>query len=390
MRKSIFISLLGLAAMFITSCQPDVITATGLTITPDSKTIAVGETVTLNVTVLPENAENKDYQLTIDNTDIATLEGNVLTAVAEGTATVTATLGDLKATAVFTVEIPVIPVTAMEITLSANEVEVGKTVTAAVKVMPDNATNKEYTLSVNDTDIATVSGNEITGVSVGEVTVFAKIGDVMASATLIVKEAKLEDDAETTGIEIDPKSSEITVGQTISFNVSVLPVNAMDKSYTLTVDNPELAKIDGNLLTALAPGTVTVTAAQGEFSAQATITIIDTDFTEVACTGCNYSNPGQNRHSFELTSSLHTLYITMTEENFEGTHSYTYDDTDSYAAIYGDTYSYYSDDFTITITKLENGNYSIDAMITFVDPYTSPLEEKGTYHYTFNGSISGL
>ncbi len=73
--------------------NPDSVAVTGVEMLPESKTLIIGETLELTVTVLPENATNTKYTLASDS-DAVTLEGNKVTAVKEGTATITVTTED--------------------------------------------------------------------------------------------------------------------------------------------------------------------------------------------------------------------------------------------------------------------------------------------------------
>ncbi len=377
------VSLLALTAVLFSSCQPEepegpeTIEATGIVITPQSKTITIGETITFEIKVTPENATDKNWVLTVDNKDVATLDGNVLTAVGEGTAIVKATLGTLTATAAIIVEEPVVLATALKLTLSASEVEIGEKVTATVVVEPENATDKDYFITVDNTAIATVSGNEITTLAEGTVTVTAKLGELRESAVLTVKPPYVA----TTGIKISPKEKELSVGYNLGFTVTILPENATDKSYELTLDNQDLASLDGNALTAIATGTVKVTARQGEFTDVATITIVeeDEDIETIECLSCDFSDWGYASMSLYITSGKHNIYIVYEGyEEIEGTISFSKGDS-SYAYYEGVNYTpVYATEFTSTI--INNGDtYSFEAVITY--------ETGEQYKYTYNGKF---
>ena len=65
-----------------------------ITLDNTSVLMAVGKTVTLQATVLPLSASNKRLTWTSSNIDVATVEEGVVTALSEGTATITATSTD--------------------------------------------------------------------------------------------------------------------------------------------------------------------------------------------------------------------------------------------------------------------------------------------------------
>lgn len=77
---------------------------TALSLSPTSKTIKVGETLNLEVTKTPEAATNT-LTWASSNTNVATVDANgKVTAIAKGTATITASSGNITATSNITVE----------------------------------------------------------------------------------------------------------------------------------------------------------------------------------------------------------------------------------------------------------------------------------------------
>ena len=61
--------------------------------------------------------------------------------------------------------------TSIEISGQKDEIEIGEDFTITVKVLPDDATNKNVTYSSSDNNIATVTNGKVTGVSSGKVTI---------------------------------------------------------------------------------------------------------------------------------------------------------------------------------------------------------------------------
>jgi uncharacterized repeat protein (TIGR02543 family) len=70
------------------------IPVTGINLNQTSMSLAVGETKSLTATVTPDNAANKEVSWKSDDTAIATVANGVVTAVADGTTTITATTKD--------------------------------------------------------------------------------------------------------------------------------------------------------------------------------------------------------------------------------------------------------------------------------------------------------
>lgn len=76
----------------------------GITLDQTVATLTEGETLTLTATVSPDDATDKTVTWSTSDASVATVENGVVTAVAEGTATITAKAGDKEATCVVTVK----------------------------------------------------------------------------------------------------------------------------------------------------------------------------------------------------------------------------------------------------------------------------------------------
>lgn len=94
-----------------------------VSVSPTTASIEVGETVTLAETVLPANATDKSVVWSSSDTSVATVTGGVVTGVAAGNATITATTTDGGLTA--TCAVTVTPVVLTDY-VQTNTLEVGK------------------------------------------------------------------------------------------------------------------------------------------------------------------------------------------------------------------------------------------------------------------------
>ena len=109
-------------AKFITELaddtEPETVAVTGVTLDKSTaKLTEKGQTVDLTATVAPENATNKKVTFATSNEAVATVDANgKVTAVGNGTATITVTTedGNKTATCEVTVEIPSVPEPAPE------------------------------------------------------------------------------------------------------------------------------------------------------------------------------------------------------------------------------------------------------------------------------------
>lgn len=157
------------------------VAVTGVTIAPKTASIAVGATQQLTPTVAPSNATNKQVTYSSNKESIATVNASgLVTAKAEGEATITVTTADgaKTDTSVITVTTPTVAVTGVTIAPKTASVKVGETQQLTPNVAPENATNKEVTYSSSDDTKASVSASGlVTGVAEGEATITVRTSD---------------------------------------------------------------------------------------------------------------------------------------------------------------------------------------------------------------------
>lgn len=84
--------------------QPGDVAVTAVTLSQSALTLEIGKTATLNATVKPDNASNKTVTWTSSDSSKATVLNGVITAVAKGTATITAAAGGKTAVCQVTVK----------------------------------------------------------------------------------------------------------------------------------------------------------------------------------------------------------------------------------------------------------------------------------------------
>lgn len=156
-----------------------------------SLSLTEGETATLNATVKPDNATDKSVKWTSSDTNIASVsEEGVVTAVAPGTADITATTVDGGLTATCKVSV-IVPVTGVSLNISSVEILEEARETLIATVEPANATNQSVTWKTSDETIASVTQNgKVTGNNVGTalITVTTKDGGYTASCSVTIKD----------------------------------------------------------------------------------------------------------------------------------------------------------------------------------------------------------
>lgn len=172
------------------------VSATGVSISPDSKTLNKGETVQLTATVLPTDATDKTVTWSSSNNDIASVDNKgEVTAVGPGTATITATANDGSGKAAscrITVNEPYTPpaivhVTGISLDRETATIKKGSILQLSATVTPSNADDKTVRWESSNTDVATVDGNgKVTAIAPGTATITVTTTDQRKTATCSV------------------------------------------------------------------------------------------------------------------------------------------------------------------------------------------------------------
>ncbi|RDV32056.1 hypothetical protein C7B89_10055 [Lysinibacillus capsici] len=257
------------------------VTTTGIVLSPKTGQLTVGDTQFFQLVENLSDGSNQDQTVnttfTVSDSSIATIQNNKLTAVAPGTVTVTATYGSLTDTATITVNTPPVTTTGVVLSPKTGQLTVGDTQDFQLVENLSDGSNQDQTVNttftVSDSSIATIQNNKLTAVAPGTVTVTATYGSLTDTATITVNTPPVT----TTGIVLSPKTGQLTVGDTQNFRLVENLSNGISKDQTgnttFTVSDSSIATIQNNKLTAVAPGTVTVTATYGSSSDTATITV---------------------------------------------------------------------------------------------------------------------
>jgi endoglucanase len=109
--KKLFLLLLIVPLLWVGSCSSDSGSSISVSLDKDSVTLVVGKTAKLTAAVSPADAPNKAITWTTSNAGIATVTAGTVTAVAEGTATITVTTKDGGKTANCAVTVTPRPIT---------------------------------------------------------------------------------------------------------------------------------------------------------------------------------------------------------------------------------------------------------------------------------------
>ena len=241
---------------------------TDITLDKTELELKTGENETLTATVKPDDATDPTVSWSSSDEKIATVVDGVVTGVAAGSATITATAGDKTATCAVTVSEAVVPVTEISLDKEKLDMTEGDTQTLTATVKPDNATVKTVTWKSSDETIAKVVDGVVTAVKAGSVVITATAGDKSATCEVFVSKKVIP----VTKVTITPSTLNLATGETVTLTVSVEPEGAAYEVEWSSSDETVATIVDG-VVTAVGEGTATVTAVVGDDSATCVVTV---------------------------------------------------------------------------------------------------------------------
>ena len=261
------------------------------------------------------------------------------------------------------------------------ELNLGDESKLVATVMPNGAKNKSVTWESSDSKVVSVDANgNIKALKAGKatITVTTKEGNYTAEATITVKK-KIVD---VTGVELNKKSLNLTIGDKAKLTATIKPSNATNKELAWTSSNTSVATVDasGNIK-ALKEGTATITVTTKDGNYKATCTVKVTKPVVINVTGVTL-----NKTSLTLVEgNKSTLTATVKPSNAtnkgvtwasSNTSVVTVDSKGNIKAVKPGT-------ATITVTT-KDGNYKATCTITVTEKPASykitfaPIVQEGT------------
>ena len=248
---------------------------TGLDLSHSTRTIYLGQTVTMTATVLPSDASDKSVTWTSSNSDIVSVTQNgSVTANAMGEAEITATSNDggFSKTCKVTVVEPLVPATSLTLTPKTMSLNIGDSGALELQILPNDC-NEKLKWESSDPSVATVNNGDIKALAAGTTTITVRGINTSASATVTVI-----DPYAVTGVTLDRTTLSLEMGETATLLATVLPEDARDKTVTWSSGNTAVATVDQQgKITTVSPGTaqITVTTKDGSFSASCALTVVE-------------------------------------------------------------------------------------------------------------------
>jgi uncharacterized protein YjdB len=263
-----------------------------VTLDRNSVTLEKGQSTTLVATVSPADATDKTVTWTNSDDTVISLAGGKVTALKEGTSTVTAVAGDKSASCVVTVAKTVVPVTSVTLDKTSVTLDKGKSMKLVATVNPSDATDKTVTWSSSDVSVASVDQDgTVRAVKGGTATITAKAGEKSATCRVTVV-------TPVTSVSLDRSSLSLEVGQNTVLIATIYPEDATEKAVSWSTSDASVATVgDTGLVTALKKGSAVITAKAGDKSATCTVNVTNIQF---GISVTSVSVPGAGG-SFEVT-----------------------------------------------------------------------------------------
>jgi len=254
-----------------------VVPVASVAVTPPSASVTVGQTVQLTATPKDANGNplsGRTVTWATSNAAVATVSGTgLVSAVAVGSATLTATSEGRSGTA--TVTVSAVPVSSVTVTPASASVLAGQTVQLSATPKDANGnplTGRVVTWATSSAAVATVNGSGlVTGVAAGTATLTATSEGKSGTATVTVTVVPVA------SVTVSPASPSVLAGQTVQLTASTTDANGnplTGRVVTWATSNAAVATVNGSgRVTGVAAGSATITATSEGQSGTATVTV---------------------------------------------------------------------------------------------------------------------
>lgn len=232
-------------------------------------TMSVGDTATLNATLLPaEHIDSPEVMWSTSDESVATVsEDGKITAVGGGYTNICASCDEfIYAYCTVFVEQDA---TGIAFNESSITMELGSTETPVLTLSPIDATSEIVWKSSNE-DVATVDDNgEVSAVGLGNATITASADGFSTECDVLVE-------VSMSAFMIDPEELTLSVGGESTISAIVLPIGATTEGNVVwESSNPECVTVENGKVQGISTGTATVTATIDGLTASCAVTVTE-------------------------------------------------------------------------------------------------------------------
>lgn len=241
-----------------------------------------GDKTQLSVNLNPWNARPQEFVWSSSDESVITVENGNITALKEGSATITAKTADSQFSTKCTINVKDIKIESIQLNKDTLDINVGDSETLIATIKPENATNKNVTWASADEKIVTVENGNIVGVSAGTtmVTVTSEDGNFSDSCIVNVKASEVPPTKpEAKKIILNKNNAKLNVGDNITLKASVKPTDAEMPEIVWSSSDKMVATVKDGVVTAVGSGKakITVKSKDGKLSDTCNITVSKKD-----------------------------------------------------------------------------------------------------------------
>ena len=233
-----------------------------------------GQTEKLVVEYLPaDTTDSKNVTWSTNNPEIVEVDENgVITAKKEGTAIITAKVGNFEKNCEVTVK--EIKLDSIEINMTDFELGLGRTQILKVLYNPENTTDDTKVIwKSSNENVAIVDENGlVTAKGLGTATITATVGNKTAQVEITVTEIPVEE------IILNVENSKVNIGDKINLKISTNPSDATNvDNLKITSSNNEVIYIDeqGNIIAKTAGKAIITVEAENGVKSQIEIEVLE-------------------------------------------------------------------------------------------------------------------
>ena len=266
--------LCALSLPLINSCVEldDVVGVVAVNISQPSAEMIIGETVQLTATVSPSTAAEKELIWASSKQSVASVtQTGLVTALAEGTSTITATsLNGKTGSCNISVSKGVVEVTSIELDKADLNLVEGDEYTLKATVKPDDATDKTVSWVSSESAVATVDNDgKVKAIKEGEAIITAKAGDKTATCKVIVSAKKVE----VTMVMLNQSELDMIVGDEFKLTATIVPENATVQTVQWSTSNSVVATVEDGVVKAVKEGSAKIVAYVDGKTAECNVTV---------------------------------------------------------------------------------------------------------------------
>ncbi|MDE7439417.1 MAG: Ig-like domain-containing protein [Clostridia bacterium] len=251
--------------------DPSVIPVVSVGLNKTTLELETGDTYIIIATVMPSNATDKTVTWSSSNPSVATVSDGKITAVAVGTAEITATSGSREATCSVTVKqkvVETVPVVSITLNEENLDMEVGDTFDLITTILPANATDRTVSWSSSSACVSVSDKGRLTAKSAGEAIITATADGKSATCKVTVtRKVEVEE------VTLDKTTLDLFVGDTSALVATVAPSDATNATLSWESSNAAVATVENGVVTAKAVGSAQITVTAGGKTATCTVNV---------------------------------------------------------------------------------------------------------------------